>query len=256
MGRNKAWLPWRGQPMIAHVVSILRPIVDELVVVASESLELPPLDARVVRDRKPALGPLAGIREGLEQIHTDLAFVTGTDAPFLSPAFVNALLSCGCAAAPEIDGHVQTLAAVYPRKALERIDALLAAGRARPLQVLEESGYRKLSIDELPDPESVRGFNTPDEYLAAVRESEPHATATLEFRGRARSAMGCSELEVPVGTLGELLAPLRSALAVRANDDLPSTYSIALNGRRTGYAPAVPIGPGEHVCVFDETETK
>jgi len=38
MGRDKAWLPWRGQPMIAHVVSILRPIVDEVVVVASDAL--------------------------------------------------------------------------------------------------------------------------------------------------------------------------------------------------------------------------
>jgi len=256
MGRDKAWLPWHGQPMIAHVVSILRPIVDELVVVASQSLELPPLDARVVRDREPARGPLAGIREGLEQIHTDLAFVTGTDAPFLSPAFVKALLACGCAAAPEIDGYVQTLSAVYPRKALERIDALLAAGRARPLQVLEESGYRKLSIDELPDPESVRGFNTPEEYLAAVRESDPHAMATLEFRGRARSAMGCSEREVPIGTLGELLAPLRSALAVRENDALSRSFSISLDGRERGYDPSIPIGPGEHVCVFDATETK
>ena len=51
MGRDKAWLPWCGQPMIAHVVSILRPIVDEVVVVASDALELPPLEARVVRDR-------------------------------------------------------------------------------------------------------------------------------------------------------------------------------------------------------------
>jgi molybdopterin-guanine dinucleotide biosynthesis protein A len=256
MGRDKAWLPWRGQPMIAHVVSVLRPVVDEVVVVASEALELPPLDARVVRDREPARGPLAGIREGLEQIHADFAFVTGTDAPFLSPAFVKQLLSCGCAAAPEIDGYVQTLAAVYPRKALERIDAMLAAGRARPLQVLEEAGYRKLSIEELPDPESVRGFNTPEEYLDAVRKSEPHATATLEFCGRARSVMGCSELEVPVGTLGDLLAPFRSAAGIRGDDELSNSYAVSLNGRASGYVPSLPIGPGERVCVFDETEKR
>ncbi len=71
MGRAKACLPWRGQPMVAHIVSILRPIVDDVVVVASDALELPALDARVVRDREPALGPLAGIREGLEEIDSD-----------------------------------------------------------------------------------------------------------------------------------------------------------------------------------------
>jgi molybdopterin-guanine dinucleotide biosynthesis protein A len=251
MGRDKAWLPWRGQPMIAHVVSILRPIVDEVVVVTSDALELPPLDARVIRDREPALGPLAGIREGLEAIRADFAFVTGTDAPFLSPAFVKKLLSCRCAAAPEIDGHVQTLAAVYPRNALERIDAILAEGRARPLKILEEFGYRKFSEEELPDPQSVRGFNTPDEYLEAVRKSEAQATATLEFQGRARLAMGRSELDVPVGTLGDVLAPFRSSIEILDGDAVAEPFSISLNGRRWACSAAIPIGPGERICVLD-----
>jgi molybdopterin-guanine dinucleotide biosynthesis protein A len=237
--------------MIAHVVSILRPIVDEVVVVASDALELPPLEARVVRDREPALGPLAGIREGLEQIRSDFAFVTGTDAPFLSPAFVKTLLACRCAAAPEIDGYVQTLAAVYPRAALERIDAMLAEGRARPLQVLEEFGYRKLSAGELPDPQSVRGFNTPDEYLEAVRESEVEATATLELQGRARLAMGRSELEVPVGTLGDVLAPFQPSIALLDGDVIAEPFSISLNGRGLASSAAIPVGPGERICILD-----
>lgn len=251
MGRDKAWLPWRGQPMIAHVVSILRPIVDEVVVVASDGLDLPPLDARVVRDREPALGPLAGIREGLKQIRTEFAFVTGTDAPFLSPAFVKKLLSCGCAVAPEIDGYIQTLAAVYPRKALERIDAMLAEGHAGPLQIFEEFGCRKLSADELPDLLSVRGFNTPDEYLEAVCESEECATATLEFQGRARLAMGCSELEVPIGTLGDLLAPFQSSIKIFDGDVVAKSFSISLNGHGLACSAEVPVGPGERVCVLD-----
>jgi molybdopterin-guanine dinucleotide biosynthesis protein A len=251
MGRDKAWLPWRGRPMIAHVVSILRPIVDEVVVVASAGLELPPLDARVVRDRKPALGPLAGIREGLEQVRTDFAFVTGTDAPFLSPAFVKRLLSCGCAVAPEIDGHVQTLAAVYPRNALDRISTMLAQGPARPLRVLEESGYQKLSAAELPDPQSVRGFNTPNEYLEAVLESEARATATLEFRGRARLATGRGELEVPVGTLGDVLAPFQPSIGILDGDVVAKPFSISLNGHGLACSAAIPVGPGERVCVID-----
>ena len=251
MGRDKAWLPWRGQPMIAHVVSILRPIVDEVVVVASDGLELPPLDARVVRDREPALGPLAGIREGLEQIRTDFAFVTGTDAPFLSPAFVKKLISCGCAAAPEIDGYVQTLAAVYPRNALDRIEGMLAEGHAGPLQIFEEFGCRKLSAAELPDLQSVRGFNTPDEYLEAVRESEERATATLEFQGQARSAMGSGEFEVPVGTLGDVLTPFQPSIGILDGDVIAKSFSISLNGHGLACSAAIPVGPGERICVLD-----
>jgi molybdopterin-guanine dinucleotide biosynthesis protein A len=251
MGRDKAWLPWRGQPMIAHVVSILGPIVDEVVVVASHALELPPLEACVVRDREPALGPLAGIREGLEQIRAEFAFVTGTDAPFLSPAFVTALLSYECAAAPEVDGHVQTLAAVYPRNALDRIGAMLAEGRARPLRLLEELDYRKLCAGELPDPQSVRGFNTPDEYLEAVSESEGRTTAMLEFQGRARMATGRNEFEVPVGTLGDVLAPFQTSIGVLDGDFVAKSFSISLNGRESVRSAAIPVGPGERICVLD-----
>ena len=251
MGRAKACLPWRGQPMVAHIVSILRPIVDDVVVVASDALELPALDARVVRDREPELGPLAGIREGLEEIDSDYAFVTGTDVPFLSPDFVKALLSYGCAAAPEIDGHVQTLAAVYPRSSSERIAAMLAAGHARPLRLLEELDYRRVSASELPDLQSVRGFNTPEEYLAAVREFEARPTAILELQGLARSTLGKSEIEVPVGTIGDVLAPLQSSISILEDDAIACLFSVSLNGRSIGASTAIPVGPGERVCVVD-----
>ena len=237
--------------MISHVVSVLRPVVDEVVVVASEDLELPALDARVVRDRKPALGPLAGIREGLENIDSEFAFVTATDAPFLSPAFVNAILSFRCAAALEIDGHVQTLAAVYPRRAVGRIDAMLADGNPRPLHLLEQLGYRRLRADELPDVESVRGFNTPDEYLAAVRAAGAAPNAMLEFQGRARRAMGCCELEVPVGTLAEVLAPVQASIDVLEGNRVGKEFSILLAGRSLVANTAIPIGPGERVLVRD-----
>jgi molybdopterin-guanine dinucleotide biosynthesis protein A len=251
MGRDKAWLPWRGQPMVAHVVGVLRAVVDEVVVVASESLELPPLEARVVRDREPARGPLAGLREGLAAMRAELAFATGTDAPFLTHAFVRALLGCGRAAAPEIDGHVQTLSAVYPRSAAPLIDAMLAQGRSRPLQLLERLDYRKLGESELPDLDSVRGFNTPAEYLAAVRAAEPAAMAVLELHGRARLAVGCAELEVAIGTLAEILAPIPASIGILEADRVAAPFSISIDGRSAPYSAAIPIGPGERVCVRD-----
>jgi hypothetical protein len=140
---------------------------------------------------------------------------------------------------------------VYPRSALARIDAMLAEGRARPLQVLEEFGYRKFSTEELPDPQSVRGFNTPAEYLEAVRESGGRATATLEFQGRARLAMGRRELEVPVGTLGDVLAPFQPSIGILDGDVIAKPFSISLNGHGLACSAAIPVGPGERICVLD-----
>lgn len=248
MGRAKAWLPWRGQPMVSHVVGVLLRVVDEVVVVASEKLELPPLDARVVRDREPGLGPLAGIREGLAEVEAELAYVTATDAPFLTPAFVRSLLAHGRAAAPELDGYVQSLAAVYPRAAVPRAEALLEAGRLRPLHLLEAMDYQKVEADELPDADSVRGFNTPDEYLRAVRTLDRDATATLVF-GDSRVV-----LEVPVGTLTEVLAHASTALPLQrgGQSDGGAEVVLASFGRRHALRDgAIPIGPGEQVIVPD-----
>jgi molybdopterin-guanine dinucleotide biosynthesis protein A len=169
MGQPKALLPWRGRPLIAHVVSQLAEAVDEVLVVSSADLELPGLEgARVVVDRAPGLGPLAGIREGLAAMEAELAFVTATDAPFLTPAFVRAMLAFGCAAAPEVDGFVQPLSAVYPRAALPIAERLLAEERLRPLFLLEEIGFRRVRAEQLPPVADLRGFNTPGEYEAAL----------------------------------------------------------------------------------------
>ena len=253
MGRAKAWLPWRGRPMLAHVVDVLGGVVDEVVVVSSTRLEPPPVDAPVLRDRQPELGPLAGIREGLAHVKAELAYVTGTDAPFLDPAFVKTLLGQGGAAAPEMDGHVQTLAAVYPRSGLAAAESLLAAGRLRPLFLLEAVGYRKLGEGELPGTRSLRGFNTPAEYLAAVAEVDPAATATLELLGRARLAVGRRELEVPVGTLGEVLAHARPAAELCEGDRVARPYLVSLDGRQFVRDARIPIGAGEHVVVLDSS---
>jgi molybdopterin-guanine dinucleotide biosynthesis protein A len=235
--------------MVAHVVSVLRSVVDEVVVVASESLELPSLDAVVLRDREPELGPLAGIREGLEGVGAELAYVTGTDAPFLTPAFVKSMLAHGCAAAAEVDGYVQTLAAVYPRSASSGLDAMLAGGSPRPLHLLEALDYRKVAADALPDLDSVRGFNTPGEYLDAVRRFEESPTAHLELRGRLQSLLDRSEFEVPIGTLAEILAVLPASLEILDGDRIADGFSVSLSHQGMLNSTAIPIGPGERVRV-------
>ena len=264
MGRAKAWLPWRGRPMIAHVVDSLRKggAVDEVMVVTSAHLALPPLEAAIVCDREPALGPLAGIREGLSHMHADRAYVTSTDAPFLTPLFVDAMLACGDSAAPEVDGYVQTLAAVYPRRALAKAEELLAQHELRPRRLLEAVGYRKVPGHELPDIESIRGFNTAAEYLHALAQDAPGATALLELRGDALQATAQREWEIPVGTLAQALSHvpglnlLTGKPSERIGDsphEISTRFSVSLASGESIRDARIPIGPGERVIVTDAT---
>ncbi len=170
MGRPKALLPWRGRTMIEHAVGVLREATDAVVVVTSAELDLPPLPAKVVRDLAPRLGPLGGLRDGLEQLDAELAYATSTDAPFLTPEFVRAMLAFGQAAAPEIGGFIQPLCAAYPVALAATAGELLSSGRTGLLHLLEAANFRKVLPAELPDLRAARGCNTPQEYFAALQE--------------------------------------------------------------------------------------
>jgi molybdopterin-guanine dinucleotide biosynthesis protein A len=237
--------------MVEHVVGVLREAVGSVVVVTSPSLDLPPLDARVVRDEEPGLGPLAGLAAGLAHVEAPLCFAVGTDSPFLTADFVHAVLAPGRAAAPVADGFVQTLAAVYPSEAAQRARELLAEGVRRPLALLEAFDYRPLQPDELPGLDSLRGFNTPAEYLAAVKQDQVGACAVLEFVGRPRVLAGCREIEVPIGSLAEVLAHAPGELELCQDERVAPGFLVSLGGRDFVRDARVPIGPGERVIVLD-----
>lgn len=269
MGRPKAWLPWfGGRTLVEHVVDRLGEAVDEVVVVTSAALDLPPLPARIVRDREPERGPLAGIRDGLAAARAPMAFVTSTDAPFLTPAHVDALFdraeaaggseldgedAAGRACAPVAEGHVQVLSAVYPTAAYERAERLLAEGARRPLDLLEALDFRavdaKTGDDDGPAP--WHGFNTPSAYLEAVRAIDPEASAELELLGRSALRSDTTRLRVPVGTLGECLARLPEALGLVEAGRVARPFLVSLGGRQVVRDLGIPVGPGERISVLD-----
>lgn len=258
MGRAKAWLPWFGRTMVEHVVGRVRPAVDEVVVVTSQTLDLPALDARIVRDRDAERGPLAGLRDGLLAADADRCFVTGTDAPFLASADVEALLERGEACAPVSDGFVQVLCAVYPKRAGAEAQRLLDAGQRRPLDLLEALGYEAVEAAALrrgDDPPPWLGFNAPRDYLAAVQRVDPDATCEVEMLGRAALHAEPPRRRLPVGTLGELLRAWPSRLALLEEGEAQARVSkrhlVSLGGRELVRDLGVPVGPDERVSVID-----
>jgi len=270
MGRAKAWLPWFGRTMIEHVVAQLTPVVDEVVVVTSESVDLPSLPARIVRDGESERGPLAGIRDGLAALDSEYAFVTSTDAPFLTGSFVSRMLDVGKPCAPQSEGHVQVLCAVYPSAGWKEAERLLEAGVDRPLRLLESLGFEALDFDRDLDPDldhergpdpaldsgapplrPWHGFNTPQAYLECVRVRDPLATAEVELLGRAALTVKDTVQTVPVGTLGEVLGCWPESLGLIAEGRVARAHLVSLGGRDLVRDLSVPVGPGERVSVLD-----
>ena len=115
-GRDKLAEPIDGRPLLWHAIDAVRPLVDEVLVVAAPDSEpiLPP-DVRIVRDRVAFEGPLTGPAGRASRGAGAAGHVVGGDMPTLVGDVLAAMLA-------ELDGH-------------GRVDAVVlqSDGQARPL---------------------------------------------------------------------------------------------------------------------------
>jgi len=158
LGRNKAFLDFDGRPLIARMAEILRPLVSEVVVVASESEPYRPYVDRVVPDVIPGLGPLGGIHAGLLAVRTRAAFFVGCDLPFVPGALFERLsreVARADAVVPFVDGEYEPLVAAYARSCLPAVERVMAAGHRRVV-----SFYPHVRLTVIADRE-VRSFGDP-----------------------------------------------------------------------------------------------
>jgi molybdopterin-guanine dinucleotide biosynthesis protein A len=185
MGRPKAWLDFGGEPLLARLAARVRAQVREVVVVGAATQDLPAVDARVVRDRTPDLGPLPALLLGLETVTTPHAFALACDTPLLRPALLDLLArehlrSGAIATLPVWDGRVQPLVAVYARTLAGTLATMVASGERRMQALAALPGVRLVASDRVhaadPDGASFRAMNTPAEYDAARRAWETEST--------------------------------------------------------------------------------
>jgi molybdopterin-guanine dinucleotide biosynthesis protein A len=177
MGRAKAWLPFGDELMLQRIVRVVGEVVSPVVVVAAPGQDVPPLPpgVRIVRDDAEGRGPLQGLAAGLAALegHVDAAFVASCDVPLLTAAFVRAVVESLTAdiAVPFTD-RLHPLAAAYRLSVLPDVRELLAANTFRLQALFDRVPTRFLVADQLPDADSLRNLNTPEEYEAALRRTE------------------------------------------------------------------------------------
>jgi molybdenum cofactor guanylyltransferase len=184
MGRDKAWLPFGpGEVMLERVARLLGEAVpgDRIVCVAAAEQKLPrlPERVRVVRDRIPDRGPLAGLATGLAAFEAgDALFVAGCDVPLLVPAFAARmfdLLGEHEIAVAQDGGRCHPLCAVYRARVLLVAESLLAAGERSLVSLVERCDTLRVPVEELrradPNLWSLENCNTPEDYERALRAS-------------------------------------------------------------------------------------
>ena len=137
MGRNKAWIDFRGRPLWEHQLATLRQTFpQELFISARADAPYRHEEARIIPDQVDDQGPLGGIASVLRVIETEWLILLPVDLPNMTSALLNSLLrevnrtGRGVVAAHP-GGKLEPLVAVYPKAALPFAEALLQSGERR-----------------------------------------------------------------------------------------------------------------------------
>lgn len=96
-GQDKGLIHWRGEPLIAHLHSLVRPLTDDLIISCNRNHQRYALfaDRLVSDDDKDFPGPLAGIRAGLASALHGQMLVLPCDVPGLDATLLLGLLERG-----------------------------------------------------------------------------------------------------------------------------------------------------------------
>ncbi len=150
MGRDKAWLPWQGEPLWRAQLAKLRalsPPPSRLLIACREAQEIHAPGAAVLWDPPGNAGPLPALLRCLEQVRPLPLLVLGVDMPEMRPAFLQPLLH---AALPSGNGfvcrdgsgpsaHFEPLAACYPASVIPLLHEAVAAGDFRLQHVVQRA---------------------------------------------------------------------------------------------------------------------
>ncbi|MEL6191500.1 MAG: molybdenum cofactor guanylyltransferase [Bacteroidota bacterium] len=93
MGKDKAFLPFKGKPLYQWAYKKLHAFCEEVYLSVNEQ-QFRRLSGpfSLIQDTNPAAGPMAALIQGLDQIQTPL-LVLPVDAPLISPLTIQRLLS-------------------------------------------------------------------------------------------------------------------------------------------------------------------
>jgi molybdopterin-guanine dinucleotide biosynthesis protein A len=180
MGRDKAWLTVDGEPLIVRALNtVKRAGAKEVFISARVEADYSMFRERVLVDFQPGCGPLSGIERALNASASPLVVILAVDLPHMTAEFLQRLIaSCneGIGIVPELNGKLEPLAAIYPKRCHAIAAELIAQGRYAARDFAEtclgEGAVRSVAVDG-SDLGCFSNWNSPADISESPPASQP-----------------------------------------------------------------------------------
>ncbi|MGA8301734.1 MAG: molybdenum cofactor guanylyltransferase [Terriglobales bacterium] len=174
MGRNKAFIDFQGEILLARAIRTLTESCGEVTIVGDPRIFA--RYGRVISDIFPNCGPLGGIHAALTDARAELNLMLAVDMPFVTAELVKFLFDAAgdtqaAVTVPRTSRGLQPLCAVYRREFAGVAEQALKAGNYKI-----DAAFAEVSIRVIAEPElAAAGFsetsffnvNTPEDCRAA-----------------------------------------------------------------------------------------
>jgi molybdopterin-guanine dinucleotide biosynthesis protein A len=173
-GLDKWTLPVGGRRILDRQLSVLRHVVEHILIVTDDLHRFQGSGLRVCADLIPGAGPLGGLYTALVRAPTEHTLVVACDLPFLTASFLRHLatrVGTDDAAIPRTEAGPQPLCAVYARSCIEPIRARLERGAFQVSALTQAINVTHLDAPELapfdPNGTLFMNINRPNDYRRA-----------------------------------------------------------------------------------------
>lgn len=181
MGQSKALTPFLGRPLIEHMLEVVAPFADELIVTTNEEPELHYLleqhpKLRLIGDVLKERGALPGLLTAIEASSNDAVGVVACDMIAFSPQILArealAMQANGSdAVVPFNNGNYEPFAAVYRKSTCQPIlERITSRGSKRMRDLIDSINCTRFNAELMRKPGSIDPFanvNTPQELAQA-----------------------------------------------------------------------------------------
>jgi molybdopterin-guanine dinucleotide biosynthesis protein A len=175
-GRNKALVEVDGVRLIERVISVMRPLFKNLMIITNTPREYDYLQLPMHEDVIKGLGPLGGVYTGLESMSSKSGFFVACDMPFLQRDLICHMVEIMGdfdAVVPKVDWKIEPLHAIYTRNCLPAIKKLIDAQGYQIIKFFENIRVRYVKEEEIRSFDSrLKSFlnvNSPEELTNVDR---------------------------------------------------------------------------------------